>query len=219
MSYKLTAFHHRYSNIQQAIAEDALFNTNNAIDVFGSEFISLSEIIQLSDITKMLMAALIEVETKNIGVICTTSRQVEVYVSLDLLERCGHHDKYDGYTLSELCDALLNCDQGECESLGYTSKAAMGNDLTPLSFTKCCEDIKQYESEFIDVFTAPDDAQTLETVSLHAAREVTQKLMSDTGYNTPIVIPEKSFSVWAGDGSGEWVPAMIFIRNDQIFNA
>lgn len=45
-----------------------------------------------------------------------------------------------------------------------------------------------------------------------------KRLHQDSCWNSSIVIPNETPSVCAGDGSGEWLVAMIFVPHDEIFS-
>ncbi|NGZ66565.1 hypothetical protein G6Z92_06140 [Vibrio aestuarianus subsp. cardii] len=61
-------------------------------------------------------------------------------------------------------------------------------------------------------------------ISLNEATDIASKpvieaarRLAQTSTDThSIVIPNNVETIWAGDGSGEWVPALVFVPNEEI---
>lgn len=58
-------------------------------------------------------------------------------------------------------------------------------------------------NESTDIATIP---------AIEAARRLAQ---TSTDTHT-IVVPNNVETIWAGDGSGEWIPALVFVPNSEI---
>ncbi|BEI26578.1 hypothetical protein [Vibrio fluvialis] len=50
------------------------------------------------------------------------------------------------------------------------------------------------------------------------AIEAARRLAQTSTETHSIVIPDNVESIWAGDGSGEWIPALVFVPNAEIQN-
>lgn len=75
------------------------------------------------------------------------------------------------------------------------------------------EELISLATEFKDDITLCNATDTASPQAIAAARRLVQHSFNDHC----IVIPDNVQTIWAGEGSGEWLPAMVFIPNCEIF--
>jgi hypothetical protein len=74
------------------------------------------------------------------------------------------------------------------------------------------DELNNLAEEFSDSIKLVGGTERTSMNSIIAARRLVQK--STDSYS--IVIPPASRSIWSGDGSGEWVAALVFVPNHEI---
>lgn len=73
-------------------------------------------------------------------------------------------------------------------------------------------------NSFSEDFSGEIQAKFEEGVASELTVCAAKRLHQDSHWNSSIVIPNVTPSVCAGDGSGEWLVAMIFIPHNEIFS-
>ena len=114
----------------------------------------------------------------------------------------------------------LKLARSQCQHNNYNMVAILEGDIEEATFEQAPPKKINNENDFRSLqedfdgevcLSNPTDIASLKVIE--AARRLVESSTSDF----TIVIPNNVDSIWAGDGSGEWIPAMIFIPNRVIF--
>ncbi|MBD0788217.1 hypothetical protein HUO09_17820 [Vibrio sp. Y2-5] len=93
----------------------------------------------------------------------------------------------------------------------YTNKEVMDTvNLEPLMNER---DLNSVAQEFSGCITLSEATTKAGDKVISAARRLAQFSTS----SFCIVIPDETDSVWDGEGAGEWVPAMVYVPNNEIW--
>ena len=76
----------------------------------------------------------------------------------------------------------------------------------------CDEELPSIASEFDGEVELSNPTDLASLKAINSARRLVQRSTSQFS----IVIPDNVHSLWSGDGSGEWLPAMVYIPNKEI---
>lgn len=136
------------------------------------------------------------------------SSSLKTYLSdIEQLEKLEYMDWYFEYAQDEDCMAAYNIEMcvvkvpTECTNEPKCSPLNTDDELVSLA------------QEFSGSIALADSTHKADSTLIEAARRLVQQ--STSSYS--IIIPNESESIESGEGTGEWLPALVFIPNNEIF--
>jgi hypothetical protein len=76
----------------------------------------------------------------------------------------------------------------------------------------CDEELSSLASEFDGEVELSNPTDLASLKAINSARRLVQRSTDQFS----IVIPDNVYSLWSGEGCGEWLPAMVYIPNKEI---
>lgn len=76
----------------------------------------------------------------------------------------------------------------------------------------CDEELSSLASEFDGEVELSNPTDLASLKAINSARRLVQRSTEQFS----IVIPDNVYSLWSGEGCGEWLPAMVYIPNKEI---
>ncbi|WP_304634055.1 hypothetical protein [Pseudoalteromonas sp.] len=130
----------------------------------------------------------------------------------ELLERAKQNLEGKGFSAKIENNTLyLVVDENMFELAEYEIEYQAGEEANHASINSD-EELSSLASEFDGEVELSNPTDRASLKAINSARRLVQRSTDQFS----IVIPDNVYSLWSGEGCGEWLPAMVYIPNKEI---